>query len=163
MVPASRLVITICALIIGGYLSWCFHESIHWAAGKLFAGDPNILYGFWYRIPYPYAVEFNGLSKMPSWGVRIAGISPHVIWTIVSVFYITNSDFLISTDIFLMADSLHSIPFLTLVLISAAFGAGVSVSPSDVVAAIYPSKYRKYTGQDLSHQEWFRVLIGRIN
>jgi hypothetical protein len=163
MVPASRFAVTICALIIGGYLSWCFHECVHWAAGRLFSGDPSVLYGFWYKIPYPYAVEFNGLSKMPNWGVRIAGISPHIIWTMLSVYSISNSSFLISTDVLLMAESLHSIPFLSLVIISAAFGAGVSVSPSDVVAAIYPSKYRKFAGEDLSHREWFRVLVGRVS
>lgn len=163
MVPTSRFIVTICALIIGGYLSWCFHEYVHWAAGKLFSGDPGVLYGFWYKIPYPYAVEFNGLSKMPNYGIRIAGISPHIIWTIVSVYSINKSSFLISTDIFLMAESLHSIPFLMLVIISAAFGAGISVSPSDVVAAIYPSKYRRFTGQGFSHRDWFRVLVGSVS
>ena len=163
MVPASRLVVTISALIIGGYLSWYFHEYVHWTAGKLFSGDPSVLYRFWYKIPYPYAVEFNSLSMMPNPGVRIAGISPHLIWMIVSLYHISISDFLISTDVFLMAESLHSISFSTLVITSAAFAAGVSVSPSDVVAAIYPRKYRKFTGQDLSHREWFLVLIGQVN
>jgi hypothetical protein len=163
MVPTSRFIITVSGLVIGGYLNWYFHEYVHWIAGKSFSGDPDVLYDTWHSIPYPHAVEFNRLSKMPNWGIRIAGISPHVLWSIVSVYYLTNSAISIEPNIVSIADSLHSIPFLTLILLSAAVGAGVSVSPSDLVATIYPSKYRDFTGQDLSHRDWLDILVGRVN
>jgi hypothetical protein len=79
MVPTSRFIIIVSGLVIGGYLNWYFHEYVHWIAGKLFSGDPDVLYDTWHSIPYPHAVKFNCLSKMPSWGIRIAGISPHVL------------------------------------------------------------------------------------
>lgn len=163
MASTLRLIITVSSLIVGGYLSWCFHEYVHWIAGKLFSGNPEVLYESWHWIPYPYAVEFNRLNKMPNWGIRIAGISPHILWSIVSVYYLTNSSISVDPNIASIAESLHSIPFLTLVFLSATVGAGLSVSPSDLVAAVYPNKYRDFTGQDLSHRDWLDILIGRVN
>lgn len=160
MATTLRFIVSICSLIIGGYLNWYFHEYVHWCAGKIFSGDPTVLYNSWHRIPYPYAVEYNKLTEMPDWGIRVAGISPHTIWIIAFVFSLINSSFVASTDFWLMVESLHSIPFLMLVFISASAGAGISVSPSDLVATTYPNKYRNHTGQDLSHLEWARILLG---
>jgi hypothetical protein len=163
MASTLRFIITVSSLLIGGYLNWYFHEYVHWIAGKLFSGNPDVLYESWHGIPYPYGVEFDRLNKMPNWGIRIAGISPHILWSIVSVYYLTNSSISVEPNIVSIAENLHSIPFLTLVFLSAAVGAGLSVSPSDLVAAIYPNKYRDFTGQDLSHRDWLGVLIGRVN
>jgi hypothetical protein len=163
MASSLEFTATVSGLIIGGYLNWYFHEYVHWVAGRLFSGNPDVLYGSWHRIPYPYAVEFNGLDKMPNWGIRIAGISPHILWSIVSVYYIAGLSISIEPNISSIAESLHSIPFLILVFLFAAVGAGLSVSPSDLVAAIYPDKYRDFTGQDLSHRDWLGILLGRVN
>ena len=108
-------------------------------------------------------MKFNHLNKMPNWGIRIAGISPHILWSSISVYYIANSSISVEPNITSIAESLHSIPFLTLVFLSAAVAAGLSVSPSDLVAAVYPNKYRDFTGQDLSHRDWLDILTGRVN
>jgi hypothetical protein len=163
MASSLEFTATLSGLIIGGYLSLYFHEYVHWVAGRLFSGNPDVLYGSWYKIPYPYAVEFNDHDKMPNWGIRIAGISPHILWSIVSVYYIAGSSISIDPNILSIAESLYSIPFVILVFLSAAVNAGISVSPSDLVAAIYPDRYRGFAGQDLSHRDWLGILFGRVN
>lgn len=163
MVPISSTVTTIFALVTGGYLSWYFHEYVHWIVGKLFSGSPNVLYASWYEIPYPYAVEYNSLEQMPDWGIRLAGVLPHALWTFVGISYIGNPISILDIDIFLMINTisevLTSIPFWRLVFISASVSAGISVSPSDLVATLYPNRYRDNTGNELSHSEWVDILF----
>ena len=167
MATISDTTVAILGLVIGLYLYLYFHEYIHWVAGKLFSGDPNVLYSSWYSVPYPYAVEFRGLEKMPNWAIRVAGISPHIIWTAVTVLYLGNPVSSIDTNIFLLinrfAESIYSTPLPSLIFITASAGAGVSVSPSDLVATLRPDKFREYTGRGLSHSEWSHVLTGRID
>lgn len=163
MASISSTINTIFALVAGGYLSWYLHEYVHWLVGKLFSGAPNVLYESWYRIPYPYAVEYNNLGQMPDWGVRLAGVLPHALWTYIGISYIGNPLSVIDTDVFLMisriSENLTSTPFWWLIFISASIGAGASVSPSDLVATLYPNRYRDHTGDELSHLEWIDVLI----
>ncbi|WP_170093774.1 hypothetical protein [Halomicrobium mukohataei] len=153
---------TVVSLLLGGYLYLFLHEYTHWIAGKIFSGDPNTLYDSWGPLPQPYAVEYRNLSQMPNWGIRIAGISPHLIWMFVSLSYaavaITVPD---STPISIIAEILYSIPPLELVIITGASLAGISVSPSDLVATFQPQRYRMYTGRGFSHSDWADVLFRR--
>lgn len=164
MASGSSTVVAILGVIIGSYLYLYFHEYVHWLAGKLFSGDPDVLYGYWYRLPYPYAVEFKSIEQMPHWGIRIAGISPHIIWTSVTISYVGNPLSMISTNLLLtisrISEGITSTPFLTLVFVTASAGAGVGVSPADLVATLRPREFREYAGYKLSHLQWGRVLIG---
>jgi len=167
MPPLSVVIATAVSVFISTLLYWYFHEYTHWAAGKLFSGDPNVLFRTWHRIPYPYAVEYRELSQMPNLGIRIAGISPHLVWTTVAISYLVEGFSVIDTDLLLMinrmAEGIYSTPSPTLTFILTSAAAGASVSPSDLVATFYPQKYREYTGRDFSHSDWFRVLIQREN
>jgi hypothetical protein len=164
MASASSAVVSIFALIIGAYLYLYFHEYVHWLAGELFSGNPDVLYGYWHRLPYPYAVKFKSIEHMSSWEIRIAGISPHILWTNVTVSYIGNPLSMISTNLLItinrISESITSTPFLTLVFVTASAGAGVGVSPSDLVATLRPEDFREYAGYELSKLQWGRVLIG---
>ncbi|WP_152420251.1 hypothetical protein [Halorubrum distributum] len=164
MTSVSSTIIASVGLITGGYLYPYLHEYVHWLVGELFSGDPNVLYDSWYRIPYPYAVEYNSLTQMPNWGVRIAGISPHLIWTTVALLFIGNPFPILSTDILLLilgiSEAITSTQFLALVFITASAGAGFGVSPADLVATFRPNRFREYTGDGLSHLDWGRVLLG---
>jgi hypothetical protein len=166
MASISNTAITCAGLILGYYMFYYFHEYTHWVAGKLFSGNPNALYNKWYGIPYPYAVEYKQLAQMPDWGVRISGISPHLVWFTIALPYLVDGFSLIDADFILMinqvVETIHSTSPLTIVLITAATVAGVSVSPSDLVATFYPRKYREYTGRGFSHREWGQVLIKRV-
>lgn len=167
MASLSTTVITIVGVILGGSLYLYLHEYTHWAAGKLFSGDPNVLYDSWYKIPYPYAVEYRELEQMSDWEIRIAGIAPHIVWTTVAIFYLAKASYPVDMNFLLMinrlVESMHSTPLPTLVFVIASVAAGASVSPSDLVATFYPRRYREYTGRGFSHSEWGRVLLGQLD
>lgn len=167
MASISTTGITIVGVIIGGRLYLYFHEYTHWAAGKLFSGDPKVLYDSWHKIPYPYAVEYRELEQMSDWEIRIAGIAPHIVWTTVAISYLDKGFSAIDMNLLLMisrlVEGMHSTPFPTLVFVIASVVAGASVSPSDLVATFYPRRYREYTGRGFSHSEWGRVLMGEID
>jgi len=167
MASISVIAATIFSISISWYLFWFFHEYTHWVAGKLFLGDPKVLYRSWHKIPYPYAVKYRELEQMPNLGVRIAGISPHVVWTTVAISYLVDGLSVIDMDILQIingiAEGMYSTPFPELTFIFTSTLAGASVSPSDLVATFSPQNYRRYTGQELSHCEWLRVLLGQFD
>lgn len=159
------MLIAVSGLLIGMYLYLYFHEYVHWAVGKLIGGKPNVLYDNWHGIPYPYAVEYKKLGEMPNWAIRMAGISPHLVWTAVTISYVGFPQFVFGSDVFTIIDMasqrIYSTPLPLLIFITASAGAGVSISPSDLVATFRPDEYREYTGRGFSHSDWFGVLVER--
>jgi hypothetical protein len=165
MASLSTVATTVAGLLVGGYLFLYLHEYTHWAAGKLFSGDPRVFYDSWSGIPHPYAVKYDALERMSDGEVRVAGISPHVVWTTVAAMYLITTPPTVGPGFFSalagISDWIYSASFSTTVLITASFAAGISVSPSDIVSALRPRKYRTYADYRLSHLGWVNVLLER--
>jgi len=161
---------TVIVLLLAGYLNPFLHEYIHWAAGRVFGGKPKVLYSCKFGLPSPWGVEYRRLEQMSNPQVRIAGILPHFLGMGGSVGIVGPATDLPALALTSPVEStVAAAQFVTvtppsvLFVSTILFAAGVSISPSDLVAACCPEEYRRYRGEGFSHQEWAEVLVENAN
>ncbi len=155
----------IVVLLLGGYTYFYLHEYTHYISGYLFNGSPIVHYDRVGPLPRPYAVSYQNLPNMPNIGVRVCGISPHIVWglvTLLTLLWIDVPEFSINsaTGIFLaIGEVATQIDPWKLYLLTSSSTASISVSPSDLVATFRPQAYREYSGEETTKSEYLSVLF----
>ncbi|MBX0287912.1 hypothetical protein EGH22_16380 [Halomicroarcula sp. F28] len=169
MIWLPSAVTTVVVLLLAGYLNPFLHEYIHWAAGKVFSGGPKVLYSSKFGVPSPWGVEYRNLEQMSNTEVRIAGILPHFlgIGGFVGLIGIAINPPALSLtspieSTVVAVQFINTMPLSRLFALTILFAAGISVSPSDLVAACFPREYRRYRGQEFSHPEWAEVFVKNL-
>lgn len=123
---AWELAWTVGLILLGGLV----HEFGHYFLSRLFGGDP-----FFSQFSYgiPTQVDFNSPEAMSDRQVRIAGGFPYAFWPLA-----------------VLALWFHWIPVILF-----AFGAGATISASDLNAAHHPTTWKKLTaGEAVTREDW---------
>lgn len=132
---------------IGIYLiSSAFHEGSHWIIGRIWSDDLQILRLY---LIFPVSVIFHSPYDLPSPGVRLAGVAPMLFCLPVAVaIYIT-----------LDASSIGR------VLFSLPFWAASILSPSDLLAILYPKRFQEHAsnGDAVGQIGMIKILLGEFH
>ena len=137
-----------------GYFAISLHELTHWVVAGIWTDKAVIRFDY---LIIPSYVDFQGV-ELPSMVIRAIGIAPMVIWLVPT--YVFVNSFVVPSFVEYGADS---IGFALLPLC----GVVLTTSPSDLLAAFFPSAWRERypaeeTSYELSHQADLSALVREI-
>ncbi|QLD89616.1 hypothetical protein HWV07_11480 [Natronomonas salina] len=121
------------------------HEGTHWIVGRIWSSELEILR---LDIVFPVAVIFHSPYDLPPHGVRLTGVAPLLFWLPVAVtIYV----------------ALAAAP-VGRVLLSVPFWAAAILSPSDVLAFLYPERFQEYAanGNAVGHIGMIKILLQEL-
>lgn len=127
-------------------ISSTLHEGSHWIMGRLWSSELELLRMY---LVFPVSVITHSQYDFPPNGVRLAGVAPLLFWLPVAVLiYVT-----------LYTSSLGC------VLLSLPFWAAAILSPSDLLALLYPERFQEYVAQDdaVGHIGTIKILLHEVS
>lgn len=127
-------------------ISSTLHEGSHWLVGRLWSSEVEILRLY---LIFPVSVSFDAPYDLPPHGVRLSGGAPLLFWLPPAL------------TVYLLLDTAP----VGRVLLSVPFWAAAILSPSDLLAILYPDRFQEYADNDsevghigmikLLHREFF--------
>lgn len=118
------------------------HERSHWLVGRLFSEDVTIIHLL--RV-FPASVDFREPYDVPTTVIRVAGVAPLLFCLPVAVVLFSTVDQ----------------PFLVRVLLALPFVGASLLSPSDLLAVVYPERFQEIASEHerLAHTEVLKLLL----
>lgn len=139
------VLISLAVIVVLSYIAAVVHEGSHWIVGRLWTTDVTIIR---WKTVLPVSVNFHAPFQLPAYAVRLSGIAPLLV------------GFPLGFAIFLMLEE----PFPVRVLLALPFWAAMLLSPSDLLAICYPTRFQEYasTNDVGGHLEILRILVDEV-
>lgn len=140
-------VVIVVLMSVGIFMIASFlHEGSHWIVGRLWSSELEILRLY---LVFPVSVSFHSPYDLPPHGVRLTGVAPLLFWLPGAV------------TIYL---ALAAAP-VGRVLLSVPFWAATILSPSDVLAFLYPERFQEYAanGDAVGHIGMIKILLEEVS
>lgn len=115
-------------IIAGGAGLWA-HEVVHYVVGYISGGTPYVSR---FKLFVPHQVDYETPKEMSDTGVQLSG-------GLVVIFPIALLVLLFITS---LGEAIELLP------VAAFLGSGSAISMTDLLAALHPQKWRKYTAGD---------------
>jgi hypothetical protein len=122
------------------------HERSHWLVGRLWSDDVTIIHlGY----VFPFSVDFQSPNDVPRSVIRVAGIAPFLFCLPIGVVLFTTID----------------ASFLVRMVLSLPFWAAAILSPSDLLAICYPTRFQELAAEHerMGHLEVLDIVIAEAS
>lgn len=141
----SVVLVSLSLIVVLSYVAAVVHEGSHWIVGRLWTTDVTITR---WKTVLPVSVNYHAPFQLPSYAIRLSGIAPLLF------------GFPLGLAVFLMFVE----PFHVRVLVAFPFWAATLLSPSDLLAICYPTRFQEYasTNDAGGHIEMLRILIDEV-
>lgn len=118
------------------------HERSHWAVGRLWSSDVRVRQLF---VVFPVSVEFPSPYDVPPGAIRLAGAAPLLFCLPVGVALFTAVE----------------ASFRVRVILALPFWAASLLSPSDLLAVVYPRRFQAIAAEyeELSHLRVTEIIL----
>jgi len=139
------VLVSLLLIVVLSYVAAVVHEGSHWIIGRLWTTDVTITR---WKTMLPVSVNYHAPFQLPSYAVRLSGIAPLLI------------GFPLGLAVFLMLEG----PLPARVLLALPFWAAMLLSPSDLLAICFPTRFQEYatTNESGGHLEMLRILIDEV-
>lgn len=126
-------------------ISSTLHEGSHWIVGRIWSSELEM---FRLYLIFPVSVIFHSPYDLPPHGVRLTGVAPLLFWLPVAV------------TIYIVLDAAP----IGRVLLSLPFWAAAILSPSDLLAILYPERFQEYAanGDAVGHIGMLKILLQEV-
>lgn len=136
------VLVSLLLIVVLSYVAAVVHEGSHWIVGRLWTTDVTITR---WKTVLPVSVNYHAPFQLPAYAIRLSGIAPLLI------------GFPLGLAVFLLLAE----PFPVRVLVALPFWAATFLSPSDLLAICYPTRFQEYasTNDASGHLEMLCLLI----
>jgi len=142
---SAVVLVSLLLIVVLSYVAAVVHEGSHWIVGRLWTTDVTITR---WKTLLPVSVNFQAPFQLPSYAVRLSGIAPLLIG-----FPLGFATLLVLKE-----------PFLVRALLALPFWAAMLLSPSDLLAICYPTRFQEHasTNDAGGHLEMLRILVDEV-